>query len=64
MTSGTGLNPDAGDVGLKQLTIGRNADAGLTFFRHLLITADVSWFSSSLDFSARSTSMVALPRVE
>jgi hypothetical protein len=39
---------------------GRNADAGLTFssipaFRHLLMTEDVSWFSSSLDCSARST---------
>ncbi len=32
--SGTGLNPDA-DAGLRQLTSGRNADAGLTFFRHL-----------------------------
>jgi hypothetical protein len=61
------LNTDArnADAGLKQLTTGRNADAGLTFFRHfgirhLHITADVSWFSSSLDCSARSTSMGCL----
>jgi hypothetical protein len=58
MTSGTGLNPDAG---LKQLTTGRNADAGQTFFRipafrHLLKTENFSWFSSSLDCSTRSTS--------
>jgi hypothetical protein len=31
VTSDTGLNPDAG---LKQMTIGRNADAGPTSFRH------------------------------
>jgi hypothetical protein len=31
VTSGTELNHDAG---LKQLTTGRNADVGLTFFRH------------------------------
>jgi hypothetical protein len=41
VTSGTELNPDAGkpkqeaDAGLGQLTTGRNADAGLTFLRHL-----------------------------
>jgi hypothetical protein len=36
MTSGTGLNPNA-HAGLRQLTTGRNADAGLTFcaFRNL-----------------------------
>jgi hypothetical protein len=64
--SGTGLNPDAG---LKQPTTGtwRNADAGLTFFpafRHLLITAEVSWFSSSLDCSARTPQWVGWPKIE
>ena len=33
MTSATGLNPDA-DAGLRELTIRRNADAGLTFLHH------------------------------
>jgi hypothetical protein len=35
-------------------------------FRHLLITEDVSWFCSSLDCSARSTSMgcLAVNRIE
>ncbi len=32
VTSGTGLNPDA-DAGLRQLTTGRNADAGHSFLR-------------------------------
>jgi hypothetical protein len=32
VTSGTGLNHDAA---MRQLTTGRNADAGLTFLRHL-----------------------------
>jgi hypothetical protein len=32
VTSGTGLNPNA-DAGMRQLTTGRNADAGLTLLR-------------------------------
>ncbi len=56
------------DAWLKPLTNGRNADAGITFFlafRHLLIviTTDVSWFSSSLDCSARSTAMGCLANI-
>jgi hypothetical protein len=39
VTSGTGLNPDAR---LRQLTTGRNADAGLTFLRHSAFTYDFS----------------------
>ncbi len=35
VTIGTGLNPD--DAGLRLLTTGRNADAVLTFLRHLLM---------------------------
>jgi hypothetical protein len=50
VTSGTGLTPDAGmpmaDAGLRQLTIGRNADAGLTFFWHSTIPAFTYDFSS------------------
>jgi hypothetical protein len=43
-TSSTGLTPYAG--GLRQLTTGRNADAGLTFFRHSDIPAFTIEFSS------------------
>ncbi len=43
------------NAGLTKLTIGKSANAGLTFspvFLHLLIAAEVSWFSSLLVYLA------------
>jgi hypothetical protein len=45
VTSGSGLTPDA-DAELRLLTIRRDADAGLTFFRHSDIPAFTYNFSS------------------
>jgi hypothetical protein len=44
------------DAGLRQLTIGRNADAGLTFLRHSGIHFPYLWFGRALGFPFTTTS--------
>jgi hypothetical protein len=60
MTSGTGLTLDAG---LKKLTTGRNADAGITFFRYSGIPVFTYDFSTSYSKNITITSGLWMCRV-